>query len=45
MGYTDTFKLVNVDGDDKYIGQIVDVEITNVKSWSLYGRIVDGNRD
>ncbi len=43
MGYTDTFKLVNVKGDEKYIGKIVDVEITDVKSWSLNGVIADGN--
>lgn len=44
MGYTDTFKLVNVEGDEKYIGKIVDVEITDIKSWSLNGRIIDGDR-
>jgi tRNA-2-methylthio-N6-dimethylallyladenosine synthase len=43
MGYTDTFKLVNVEGDSKNIGHIVNVEITDIKSWSLNGRIVDGN--
>lgn len=42
-GYTDTSKLVNIKGDAKYIGQIVNVEITDIKSWSLNGRIVDGN--
>ncbi|MDD4644244.1 MAG: MiaB/RimO family radical SAM methylthiotransferase, partial [Bacilli bacterium] len=44
MGYTDTFKLVNVEGDKKYIGKIVDVEITDIKSWSLNGRIINGDR-
>lgn len=39
FGYTDTMKLVNVDGDEKYIGQIVDVVITDVKTWSLDGKI------
>jgi len=43
MGYTDTFKLVNVIGDEKHIGKIVDVEITEVKSWSLNGRINDAD--
>ncbi len=40
MGYTDTMKLVNVDGDESSIGKIVDVEITQVKTWSLDGKIV-----
>jgi tRNA-2-methylthio-N6-dimethylallyladenosine synthase len=43
MGYTDTFKLVNVKGDEKYIGHIVNVKITDIKSWSLNGSIVDGD--
>lgn len=41
MGYTDTFKLVNVEGDSQNIGKIVDVEITDIKSWSLNGRVVN----
>ena len=40
MGYTDTMKLVNVSGDASYIGKIVDVEITDVKTWSMDGKIV-----
>ena len=39
MGYTDTMKLVNVIGDKKYIGHIVDVEIIDVKTWSMDGKI------
>ncbi len=39
MGYTDTMKLVNIEADSKYIGEIVDVEITEVKTWSLEGVI------
>ena len=39
MGYTDTQKLVNVKGDPKYIGEIVDVLITEAKTWSLDGEI------
>ena len=39
MGYTDTMKLVNVAADPKYIGEIVNVEITDVKTWSLEGVI------
>lgn len=41
MGYTDTQKLVNFSGDPKYIGQIVDVEITDAKTWSLNGKICE----
>ena len=39
MGYTKTMKLVNVDGSEENIGKIVDVEITEVKTWSLDGKI------
>ncbi|MDD2434773.1 MAG: tRNA (N6-isopentenyl adenosine(37)-C2)-methylthiotransferase MiaB [Bacilli bacterium] len=39
MGYTDTMKLVNVKGDETNIGKIVDVQITDVKTWSLDGKI------
>ena len=41
MGYTETMKLVNVKADSKYIGQIVDVKITDVKTWSMDGIIVE----
>jgi len=41
MGYTDTMKLVNVEASDKYIGKIVKVHITDVKTWSLDGEIID----
>ena len=36
-GYTDTNKLVNVKADDSYIGKIVNVKITDAKTWSLDG--------
>ena len=39
MGYTETMKLVNVDGTEDNIGKIVDVEITEIKTWSLDGKI------
>ncbi len=39
-GYTDTMKLVNVKIDDKYLGSIVDVKITDAKTWSLDGEKV-----
>ena len=39
MGYTDTMKLVNVKADKKYLGQIVNVKINDVKTWSMDGSI------
>ena len=39
MGYTDTMKLVNVKADENYLGQIVDVKITDIKTWSMDGII------
>lgn len=39
FGYTDTMKLVNVKGEEQYIGKIVDVKITDAKTWSLDGKI------
>lgn len=41
MGYTDTMKLVNIDADDKYLGKIVPVKITEVKTWSMDGVVVN----
>ena len=41
MGYTDTMKLVNVKADSKYIGELIDVKITDVKTWSMDGEIVE----
>ena len=40
-GYTDTMKLVNVIGDKSLIGKIVDVKITDAKSFSLDGEYID----
>ncbi len=37
MGYTDTMKLVNIDAPKEYIGKIVDIKITEAKTWSLEG--------
>jgi tRNA-2-methylthio-N6-dimethylallyladenosine synthase len=39
-GYTDTMKLVNVKADDSMLGKIVDVKITNIKTWSMDGEII-----
>ena len=41
MGYTDTMKLVNVKCDPSNLGKIVNVKITDVKTWSMDGEIVD----
>ena len=41
MGYTDTMKLVNVKAPKEFIGQIVNVKINDVKTWSMDGEIVD----
>ncbi len=41
MGYTETMKLVNVKAPKKYLGQIVKVKITDVKTWSLDGEIIE----
>lgn len=40
-GRTDGFKLVDFPGDSSLIGQIVDVEITEGKTFSLRGKIVE----
>ncbi len=37
-GYTENMKLVNIEGNINTIGKIIDVEITNAKSFSLDGR-------
>ena len=39
MGYTETMKLVNVKADKKYIGTIQNVKITDVKTWSMDGKL------
>jgi len=41
MGYTETNKLVNVKGPKNIMGKIVDVEITDCKTWSLDGKYVN----
>ena len=40
MGYTETMKLVNVKADKENIGKIINVKITDVKTWSMDGEIV-----
>lgn len=41
MGYTDTMKLVNVKADKLNIGKIINVKITDIKTWSMDGEIVE----
>lgn len=39
-GYTETNKLINFIGNLNLIGKIVEVEVTDAKTWSLDGKIV-----
>ena len=41
FGYTDTNKLINFEGDESYIGEIVKVKVTDAKTWSLDGKIYE----
>ena len=38
-GYTDTMKLVNFEGSSDLIGTLVNVTITDAKSFSLDGKL------
>ncbi len=40
-GYTDTMKLVNVKAPQDKLGHIVNVKITDVKTWSMDGEIIN----
>ena len=40
-GYTERNKVVNFKGSKSMIGQIVEVEITEARTWSLNGVVVD----
>ena len=44
MGYTDTMKLVNVKGNPVNIGKIVNVQKTDVKTWSMEGEVVSDRK-
>ena len=39
-GRTDTFKLVNFDSDEDLTGKMVDIKITDAKTFSLFGELV-----
>jgi tRNA-2-methylthio-N6-dimethylallyladenosine synthase len=41
MGYTDNMKLVNVECDRELVGKIINVKITDAKTWSLEGEVND----
>ena len=43
-GYTDTNKLVNVKAPLDYLGLIVPVKITSVKTWSLDGEVINDRK-
>ena len=38
-GYTETMKLVNVECDESLLGEIVEVTITDTKSFSMDGKV------
>lgn len=40
-GRTEGFKLVNFEGDESLVGNIIDVEITSSNTFSLEGRVVE----
>ena len=42
MGYTPNMKLVNIACSEEYVGKIVSVRITGVKTWSLDGEVEIG---
>ena len=39
-GYTETMKLVNIENAENDLGKIIEVEITDAKSFSLDGKKV-----
>ncbi len=40
-GYTETNKLINFNGSSDVIGKIIDVKVTDAKTWSLDGKICE----
>ena len=41
FGYTDTSKLINFEGDSSLIGNIINVKVTDSKTWSLDGEVCE----
>lgn len=41
QGRTDSNKVVNIKGDRSLIGKVVRVRITDVRTWSLRGEIIE----
>ena len=41
FGYTNTNKLINFAGRDDLIGKIINVRVTEAKTWSLDGEVVE----
>jgi len=39
FGYTETNKLINFNGSIDLVGKIIDVEVTDAKTWSLDGKV------
>ena len=44
MGYTPQMKLVNVTANEDVIGKIIDVIITDAKSFSLDGKLIEKSK-
>ena len=42
-GYTEHNKLINFKGDASMVGQIVDVRVTEAKTWALTGEQLESN--
>ena len=43
-GRTRGNRIVNFDGHNDLIGKLVNVKITEIKPWALFGEIVNGKR-
>jgi len=39
-GKTKSYRIVNFEGDDKLIGQLVNIKITQTKSWAMFGETI-----
>ena len=41
QGRTESNKVVNIKADKSFIGKVLDVRITEIRTWSLRGEIVE----